>query len=115
MGKSKTVAFKESSSKAIENAFGGNDVAFNNIVNQAMEDVVKKQNFIAKYIQHLEFVSASSKGMVIRDNHLNGKLFEVSLRDNRLWCSEDKPKMCMHCTFTLLHLKTGSLEDQDEK
>lgn len=115
MRKFKTVQFKETTSKAIENAFGGPGTAFNNIVNQTMEDVIEKQNFISKYIQHLEFVSVSPKGMVIRDNHLDSKLFEVTLRDGRFWCSEDKPKMCMHCTFALLHLKTGSLVDQDGK
>ena len=54
-----------------------------------------------KYAPHIEFVSSDEKGMV--------------LRDNRLWCSEDKPKACTHVFYAMGRPEVANLIDLDGK
>jgi len=115
----RTVGFKESLYDDIMKEFGGKDVngkdkKFNAIVLEMIKQVIQKQKMIKKICPYLEFRSVTPTEMTIKDNH-SDQLVEVSLRDDRFWCSECKPRFCMHDTFAVLHLKAGSLVDQDGK
>ena len=52
---------------------------------------------------------------MLRDTHVDGKLVEVSLRDNRLWCSEDKPKACTHVFYAMGRPEVANLIDLNGK
>ena len=57
----------------------------------------KKEEWLTKtFAPHLDFVGSDKKSILLRDNHLDGKIVEIRYMDNRLWCSEDKPSpVCM--------------------
>ena len=68
-----------------------------------------------KYAPHIEFVSSDKTSIVLRDNHLDGKLLEVRYRDNRIWCSECKPDRCMHVFYAVARPEIAQLVDLDGK
>ena len=80
-----------------------------------IESNFMKQDWLSKYASHLTFVGIDSNGMVLRDAHLDNKLVEVTYLDGRLWCSEDKPKPCMHVFYAIGRVEVAKLPDLDGK
>lgn len=108
----KTASFKPDTVTEIEDEFP-EEGKFNTIINNSMKEKIKNKKLREKITPHLHFGGVTRKGLIVEDDHLDGKPCKISLQDNRFWCSECKPKFCMHITFALLHPKIGELEDLD--
>lgn len=91
------------------------DISFTKWATEYILANLKKEEFILQYAPHLELISADEKSILLRDNHLDGKIAEVTLRDNRLWCSECKPKTCMHVFYAMGRVEVANLIDLDGK
>ena len=110
---SKTATFKPDMVEKIHESFKDMG-AFNNIINETMKDEINKKELSKRIASHLHYGGVTSKGLIVEDEHLNGKPCRISLRDKRFWCSECTPKFCMHITYALLHIKIGELHDLDK-
>ena len=82
-------------------------------VNGILEDHIEKIAFLRRYAPHLSVHKVDSKEISIIDEHID-KIVHVVLKDNRLWCSEDKPKACMHVFYAMSHPKIWMLQDAEE-
>jgi len=69
-----------------------NSKSLQSYVNEILEDHIEKIAFLRRYAPHLSVHKVDSKEMSIIDEHID-KIVHVVLKDNRLWCSEDKPKL----------------------
>lgn len=84
-------------------------------INEKITQICKKEQFFKRYAKHLEIVGFKDDTIIIKDSHL-GKVVGVSLRDNRLWCDNDKnsEKPCMHKWFAMGSLEIGMLKDSEK-
>ena len=115
MGKYSTATFKPDIVEEIENQLNEQGEAFNNIINESIRDLIRIKKMRDVLTDNLAFGGITSKGLIVDDANLDGKPCRVTLKDSRFWCSECKPKFCMHITYALLHPKVGELEDQSVK
>jgi len=84
-------------------------------INEKVVQICKKDVFLKKYAKHLEIIGFKKDTIVIKDAHLQ-KVVGVTLKDNRLWCDNDKngDKSCMHKWFAMGSLEIGVLEDNEK-
>ena len=85
--------------------------AFNNIVIQNMDDLLKKQEMIKNICGNLEFKGTTPTGLTMKDTKKN-QLVEVVLVKSKFICSQCDKEFCNHKIFALLHTKIGYLENQ---
>ena len=105
----KTVAISEDAYNLLDSS---------NITKDATEtilDAKKKEKWLQEvYAPHLSVHKILDFEYKLVDDHLE-KVVTVTYKDNRFWCSEDKPKPCMHVFYVMGHAKTGWLEDPESK
>jgi len=80
--------------------------------NEIIQDYIEKQAFLRRYAPHLSVHKIEKNSISLIDEHI-GKIVKVELRDCRFWCSEDRPKSCMHIFYVIGHPKVGQLEDPE--
>ena len=105
----KTVGISDSAFEILDNM----KVNKQEIVSDLILNYEKKNKWLKKYSPHLSFIGIDSNELLIRDSHLDNKIIQVSYKDNRLWCSECKPKPCMHVFYAMARPEVALLEDKE--
>ncbi len=81
---------------------------FTKLVNAILEDMFAKEYFLQYYLPKLNPIAAKDESIYIKDNDTR-KIFEVSIRDNKVLCFEDNSDSCEHAKYAMAYSEFGKI------
>ncbi len=94
-----TVAIEEATYQKVKNKAKEKGLTLVDYVNETLLLNVEKDNFLKNYAPYIEKISVGET-LVLRD-HKTGKLAEVYLKNNKMFCNQDEADDCIHIHFAL--------------
>lgn len=82
-------------------------------INEILVMNIEKDQFLKKYAPYLEKVGFRDNVLILKDSK-KVEYIEVFLKNDKLYCSADEDKDCMHIHFALAMPELGRLKSKNK-